>query len=102
MTLHRRTRAGAGDGAGTVCPVDGHQTPAPDRNGDVAIPVGTQRRHSELSQRGQQARRRMAVVVVRAHADHRDPGACRSQERGLEVPAAVMGHLQHIRTQIDT
>jgi hypothetical protein len=42
----------------------------------------------------------MAVGVVRPHGDQCDPGAAGGQEVRIGIAAAVVGHLQHVGTQI--
>jgi hypothetical protein len=43
----------------------------------------------------------MAVVVVRADADHGEASAYRGDESAIGVRAAVMGHFENIRAQVD-
>ena len=47
----------------------------PDHHGHVAVPVGARDPHPASAQQRHQRRRRVAVVVVRPHRDHRQPGA---------------------------
>ena len=52
-----------------------------------------------LLQEPQRGRRGMAVVVVPAHGDHREPGAQTAHQVGILPGAAVVGHLEHVDVQ---
>jgi hypothetical protein len=72
----------------------------PADDGDVAVVIGAEQRHAQPSHLGQQHRRRMAVVVVQAHADHGDRRMNRGQEGGVGVRRAVMRHLEDVGPQV--
>jgi len=55
-----------------------------------------------MTQRVEQAGRRVAVVVVQPDADDRDPRTDRREEVGYEVRRAVVGDLEHVGTQVGT
>jgi hypothetical protein len=69
-------------------------------DGDVPLPIGPQRRHPEPREFGEQDRRRMAVVVVRADADHRHRRVDRSQKRRLRIGGPVVRHFEDVRAQV--
>lgn len=78
---------------------DGQVTGRPDHC-DVAVPIGTEQRHSEPTHLGEQQRRRMPVVVVDADADHSDLGVHGGEEVRIEVRRTVVRHLQHVGAQV--
>jgi hypothetical protein len=43
----------------------------------------------------------MAVVVARAHRDHRDARVDRSEEGRVGIGAAMVRHLQDVGSQVD-
>jgi hypothetical protein len=69
-------------------------------HGQVALPVGAVHPHARLSQPGQQPRGGVAVRVVRADRDQRDPGSGGGEEIRVGIPAAVVRHLQHVSAQV--
>lgn len=74
-------------------------TPGAD-DGDIAIAVGPPDRNSEAGKLGQQDWRRVAVVIVGAHADHAD-GRMRSREESeRRVRGPVVRNLEHVRPQV--
>jgi hypothetical protein len=57
--------------------------------------------HAVARQPGERPGGGVAVGVVRADRDQRDPGSAGGQEAGIGVAAAVVRHLQHVRAQVD-
>lgn len=70
-----------------------------DRN--IAVAVCTAYRHAESAEFCQQQRRRVAVVVVQPDGDDGELGMYGRQEPSVGVCAAVMGHLEHVRADVD-
>jgi hypothetical protein len=80
---------------------DRHQPVRRAADRDVAVPVGAEQGHAQPGHLGQQQRRRMAVVVVDAHAHHRGLRVHGGEEIRIEVRRSVVRDLEHVRTQVD-
>jgi hypothetical protein len=98
-----RCRPGPTDLADRAPPLPPHhgryRTPVGD-DGDVAIAVGAPHRHAEPGQFGQQHRRRVSVVVVSPHADHRDVSVDGGEKAGVEVGRTVVRNFEHVGSKV--
>ena len=94
---HSSSRGAAGPG-----PAHG-DPPVARRAGDgqVALAIGAMHLHAVPHQVGQGAAGRVAVRVVGAHRDQRDPRAGCRQEPRIGVGAAVVRDLEHVGPDID-
>jgi hypothetical protein len=69
-------------------------------DGEVALAVGPESGHTDPRQFVQQQRRRMAVVVVGAHADDRDRSVDGREELRVRVRRPVVRHLEDVGSQV--
>ena len=72
-------------------------------HGKIAVSIGAMDRDAKSGQRGEQARRGVAVVVVRTHADEADGGVRRGQEARIGVgrPVVPEPSANHVGYRID-
>ena len=78
----------------------GAEPPVGPGHGDISVPISPTHDHAEPIQLTQQRESRLAIVVVGAHRDHREPSMYRREEGMIRIGAAVMRHLQHVRRNI--
>jgi hypothetical protein len=71
-------------------------------NRDVAVEVGAPHRDIQPAHLLQQHRRGVAIVVVRTHADHANPGMHGRQEGGDRIGGAMVRDFENVRAQIGT
>ena len=67
---------------------------------DISVTISPTHDHAEPIQLTQQRGSRLAIVVMGAHRDNREPGMYRRKEGMIRIGAAVMWHLQHVRRHI--
>jgi hypothetical protein len=78
----------------------GAEPPVGPGHGDISVAISPTHDHAEPIQLTQQRGSRLAIVVMGAHRDNREPSMYRRKEGMIRIGAAVMWHLQHIRRNI--